>query len=239
MLLRLCVASFVCALAGGSTTASAGSSMGEPATSAVMKKSTSKSRMATKFRLPRGRNKVEFVVPESQLRTDPAPRPSGNLEIFNIATRESAKVNIFNQDGSYNIAALEEVSHLLRCKRTGDKKDIAPRLLTKLGQIYDHFGGHRIEVVSGYRNQRRTSSHHFDGSATDIRITGVLPGKLRAFAETLDEGGMGIGIYPRSGFVHVDVRPPPSFRWIDWARNNPNSPDKRPPRGWKSKKLQS
>ena len=50
---------------------------------------------------------------------------------------------------------------------------------------------------------------------------------------------MGIGLYPRGQFVHIDVRPLPSYRWIDNARPNPNSPDKRPPRGWKRKKLQS
>ena len=50
---------------------------------------------------------------------------------------------------------------------------------------------------------------------------------------------MGIGLYPRAQFVHLDVRPLPSYRWIDNARPNPNSNDKRPPRGWKRKKLQS
>ena len=30
---------------------------------------------------------------------------------------------------------------------------------------------------------------------------------------------MGIGIYPASGFVHIDFRAPgdPSFRWTDWS----------------------
>ena len=51
---------------------------------------------------------------------------------------------------------------------------------------------------------------------------GVPPKKMRsAFASTLDPGGMGIGIYPRSKFVHIDVRPPPSYRWIDNARPQP------------------
>ena len=43
----------------------------------------------------------------------------------------------------------------------------------------------------------------------------MSPKKIEAFAETLDRGGMGIGIYPRSQFVHIDVRSPPSYRWID------------------------
>ena len=48
-----------------------------------------------------------------------------------------------------------------------------------------------------------------------------------------------IGIYPRAGFVHVDVRPPPSYRWTDFARSDPDNPDKRPPKGWKRRKLTS
>ena len=28
---------------------------------------------------------------------------------------------------------------------------------------------------------------------------------------------MGIGIYPRAGFVHVDIRPEPSYRWTDYS----------------------
>jgi hypothetical protein len=50
---------------------------------------------------------------------------------------------------------------------------------------------------------------------------------------------MGVGLYPRSEFVHVDVRPLPSYRWIDYAKSDPDNPDKRPPRGWKRKKLNS
>jgi len=114
-----------------------------------------------------------------------------------------------------------------------------PRLLVILSHVYDHFGKRRIEVTSGYRNQRRTSSYHFRGSATDIVVPGVKPAKLRAFVETLDSGGMGIGLYPRAGFVHVDVRPPPSYRWIDYNPVDHSDPARRPPRGWKRKRLQS
>ena len=85
-----------------------------------------------------------------------------------------------------------------------------------LSRIYDHFGK-RIELVSGFRNQKRTSSFHFHGSASDIRIPGVSDKVLHKFVQSLDTGGMGIGIYPRAGFVHVDIRPEPSYRWTDYA----------------------
>jgi uncharacterized protein YcbK (DUF882 family) len=179
------------------------------------------------------------VVPEAKLRQDPLPRPSGNLHLVFPGVKDEVEVNIYNADGSYNLAALEEASHVLRCRRTETEKPMDPQLLMLLSHVYDHFGGKPLEVVSGYRNQRKQTSNHFKGTASDIRIAGVPPKKLREFAETLDGGGMGIGIYPKSGFVHIDVRPPPSYRWVDYSAPGSNEAEKRPPRGWKRKKLQS
>jgi uncharacterized protein YcbK (DUF882 family) len=184
---------------------------------------------------------IGHVVPEDKLRVDPLPRPSGNLvmESLNDPEEGQVKVNIYNPDGSYNLDALEQLNHILRCRRTDTETDMDPQLLTTLSQIYDHFGK-PLEIVSGYRNQRKQTSNHFKGRASDIRIAGVSPKKIEAFAETLDRGGMGIGIYPRSQFVHIDVRSPPSFRWTDWSPPNSNAAEKRPPRGFKKrKKLES
>ena len=204
----------------------------EPAVAKAAKRGASKQKRRRKSRV------VGHVVPEGQLRIQPLDRPSGRLVLYGLNTGESADLNIYNPDGSYNVEQLELASNMLRCKRTDTSKPIEPRLLALLSHVYDHFGK-RLEVVSGYRNQRKQTSYHFKGSASDIRISGVPPKKIVAFASTLDEGGMGIGIYPRARFVHIDVRPPPSYRWIDNARPRANSPDKLPPRGWKRKKLQS
>jgi uncharacterized protein YcbK (DUF882 family) len=179
------------------------------------------------------------VVAEESLRQEPLKRPSGNLHLVFPGVKDEVEVNIYNADGSYNIEALEEASHVLRCRRTDAEKPMDPQLLMLLSHVYDHFGGKALEIVSGYRNQRKQTSNHFKGTASDIRIAGVAPKKIKEYAETLDGGGMGIGIYPRSGFVHIDVRPPPSYRWIDYSPPNSNASEKRPPRGWKRKKLQS
>jgi uncharacterized protein YcbK (DUF882 family) len=179
------------------------------------------------------------LVTEDKLRKRLPPPPSGNLYLYRPVEKESLKVNIFNPDGSYNVDAIQAASHMLRCRRTDTQKEMEPRLLAVLSHVFDHFGEQRIDVVSGYRNQRKTTSYHYKGTAADIRIEGVPARKLKAFVETLDAGGMGIGIYPVTGFVHIDVRPPPSYRWVDYARSNPDAVQKRPPRWFKKKRLQS
>ena len=191
----------------------------------------------------RGKHGAKFsgrVVNENELRTDPLPRPSGNLEIISVNnSNDHAKVNIYNKDGSYSLTSLEELNEVLRCRRTDDEKPIDIQLLTWMSLIYDHFGAKPLQIVSGYRNQRKQSSNHAKGRAMDIRIEGVAPKQIRAFAETLDRGGMGIGLYPVSQFVHIDVRSPPSYRWIDRSPPGSNASEKRPPRGWHRKKLES
>ena len=179
---------------------------------------------------------VSLVLLAHAAQVEPAlPPPSGNLRLVHFFRRESVKVNIYNSDGSYNARALKAVSHFLRCQRTNAKKGIEPRLLTILSQVYDHFGGRPIAVTSGYRYQRNTSSYHYRGTATDIFVRGVTPADLRAFVETLDSGDMGIGFYPRRGFVHVDIRSR-SARWVDLSPVASTDPSRLPPRGWQKKK---
>jgi uncharacterized protein YcbK (DUF882 family) len=193
---------------------------------------------ASKRRVRRG-SLLGWVVPDSELRTSPAPRPSGDIRVYSINYKEELQTNIYNPDGSYSVEAAKQIAHVFRCRRTGEEHEIDPRLLTILSQVNDRFGGRPMELLSGYRFQRRTTSNHFHGTAADIRVAGVRPRDLRDFVHTLDAGGMGVGFYPKVGFVHVDVRPAPSFRWIDNSRSNPDARDKQPPRGWKRRKLES
>lgn len=214
--------------------------LAEPSQSArsVDAAGTNRTRRDSRDKRRRKKKVVGHAVPAGQLRAAPLPLPSGRVRLLGLASREQADIDLFNDDGSFDVDELREANHMLRCKRTDSEKPIDPRLLVILSHVYDHYQK-RIEIVSGYRYQRKQTSFHFKGSATDIRIPGVPPKKLVQFVSTLDTGGMGIGLYPRSKFVHIDIRPMPSYRWIDNARPNPNSADKRPPRGWKRKKLQS
>lgn len=87
---------------------------------------------------------------------------------------------------------------------------ISDQLVELLQKIRDHFGK-AVVITSGYRSAKHnkavggaTYSQHLYGTAADIKVTGVKPSVVAAYAETLLVGTGGIGIY--STFVHVDVR---------------------------------
>jgi len=148
-------------------------------------------------------------------------RPSGDVWVYAENLGEQVKVNIYKSDGSFNDAALAQLDDLFRCVRSGEVRAVRPQLYEHLSRIYDHFGGRRIDLISGFRFVDRSSSRHYHASAMDIRVRGVSLRAQYAYAATLDTGDMGLGFYPTSNFIHVDFRAPgePSYRWVDRSGN--------------------
>lgn len=159
---------------------------------------------------------------KSELRpvtAEPLARPSGEIWLRAENLDEEVEINIYNEDGSFNDSSLAMLDDLFRCARTGEVRAVKRELYEHLSRIYDHFGKQRIDLVSGFRFAERNSSRHFHASAMDIKIAGVSNRDMYRYAESLDGGGMGIGIYPNSGFIHLDFRAPgePSYRWTDYS----------------------
>ncbi len=154
---------------------------------------------------------------KSTLRTEPLAKPSGDVWVKVDNLNEEVKVNIYKADGTFDDASLAKLDDAFRCVRTGAVRAVRSELYEQLSRFYDHFEGKQIHLVSGFRFAERNSSRHYHASAMDIRIPGVSIREMYSFAETLDAGGMGVGIYPTSGFIHVDFRAPgePSYRWTD------------------------
>lgn len=107
----------------------------------------------------------------------------------------------------------------LRCHYTNKQSAMNPRLVRLLYQAGRHWPGKRIEVVSGFRNPtvaKNPHSPHMKGLACDFRVAGVKNTELRDYLR----GNMkkvGIGYYPNSSFVHLDVRKDRSAFWIDYS----------------------
>jgi hypothetical protein len=94
-----------------------------------------------------------------------------------------------------------------------------PRLLGMLARVARQFPGREIEIVSGYRPSANphAGSRHAHARAIDLRVTGVSRSRLRDFLRTLPNAG--VGYYPNSVFVHLDVRDAGEgpARWTDYA----------------------
>jgi LysM repeat protein len=119
--------------------------------------------------------------------------------------------------------ASSKINWLLGAESDGPRID--PRLIRLLAQVSDAFGGREVRVVSGYRTQSWVNaSKHKDGRALDFSILGVPNEALRDYLRTLPD--VGVGYYPNSSFVHLDVRPGGAY-WVDYA--GPGEPPRKHP----------
>lgn len=100
--------------------------------------------------------------------------------------------------------------------------DVHPRLLDLLYGAVLHFDAPNILLTSGYRPDKVTS-YHAHGRALDFQVPDVT---CRDLAEHMRSYGfVGVGIYPRTGSVHLDVRQK-SYFWISYAPRGVRWPEK-------------
>jgi uncharacterized protein YcbK (DUF882 family) len=120
------------------------------------------------------------------------------------------------ENGAYVPDALGAVNHVLRDWRTGQVHVIEPKLLDLLTALQSRLGkDERFDVICGYRSAATNAmlhdrssevavhSLHLVGQAIDIHLPGVELASLRDAAMSLGLGG--VGYYPESDFVHVDI----------------------------------
>ncbi len=137
------------------------------------------------------------------------------LRFYNLHTAEQLKTTYW-ADGRYVPESLAEINHILRDFRTGEVFQIAPNLLDTLHELNLELDSQQpYEIISGFRSPKtnallRGQSHgvaqnslHMKGMAADVRVPGRTLEKLRRAAISLRAGG--VGYYPSSQFVHIDV----------------------------------
>jgi uncharacterized protein YcbK (DUF882 family) len=156
------------------------------------------------------------ILPGTLLGAIQAPQsPERTLALYNLHTGETLKTAYWVQ-GEYLSQALSEINHILRDFRTEEILPIDTGLLDLLHDLHNTTGSRgMLHVVSGYRSpatnaRLRENSHgvaghsmHMVGKAADIRVPGYSLSSLRKAATDLKGGG--VGYYPDSDFVHVDV----------------------------------
>jgi uncharacterized protein YcbK (DUF882 family) len=137
------------------------------------------------------------------------------LSFQNLHTGERLRIDYW-VEGRYIPEALQTVDHLLRDFRTGDVHPIEPGLLDALSALRGMLDTESdFQVISGYRSPKTnemlhergggvaSTSLHMRGMAIDVRLGDRPLPRLREAALRLAAGG--VGYYPKSNFVHIDV----------------------------------
>jgi uncharacterized protein YcbK (DUF882 family) len=143
-----------------------------------------------------------------------------HLRMHHLHTGEDIDV-VYRIGDTYIPNALDQLNHFLRDHRTEDVSSYDPKefdllhaLMTRLGRpngVIDIICGYRTPESNNFLRTRSADtgvaehSQHMLAKAIDIRVPGVSTVTLRNAALALHAGG--VGFYPVSQFVHVDVGP--------------------------------
>jgi len=142
--------------------------------------------------------------------------PDRRLAFYNTHTGERLEI-VYRRGDQYIADALAKLDYFLRDHVTGEIHHFDPRLFDVLSDLIVSVGhpGSVINVVCGYRTPSTNAflrahstgvsknSLHMQAEAIDLRIPGIDTLVLRKAALALHRGG--VGYYPRSDFIHVDV----------------------------------
>jgi uncharacterized protein YcbK (DUF882 family) len=144
------------------------------------------------------------------------PRP---LVLMPLRGHERMILSPESAAGGFDTEDLELAQRAL-ATRDGASHPIHPRLIELLYRAVRRFEAPYVYVISGYRAGRATS-RHTQGRAIDFVLPGVSDRRLASYVRGL--GFVGVGIYPVSGFVHLDVRSR-SYFWSD--SSGPDQPSR-------------
>ncbi len=154
------------------------------------------------------------------------PKKRGYLELKSTVGRWSGQAVV---DGwTIPEEARVGIARTLASWRSGAEERIHGRLIRLLVRVSDQFGGRPIRIVSGFRphGEARYTPHskHTLGRAVDFSVPGIPNDVLRDYLrQTMKD--VGVGYYPNSTHVHLDIREEDAY-WVDYS-----SPGKPPSYG--------
>lgn len=143
------------------------------------------------------------------------PAPPRAIAFENLHTGERLDLTYW-KGGAPIAPAMRRIEHLFRDHRANAVHGIAPELIDLLHDLRLALESPApIQIISGYRSPGTNAklaqassgvasgSLHMRGMAVDIRVPGRALTAVRDAALALGRGG--VGFYPRSDFVHLDI----------------------------------
>lgn len=145
------------------------------------------------------------------------PMSERMLSFDNLHTGERLTAPFWSH-GHYHQDGLAEIDYILRDWRTDEVVQIDRGLFDLLYELRRRLDTNApFQIISGYRSPETNAmlrnvslgvaknSYHVKGMAIDIRVPGRDLRTLQRTALRMRAGG--VGYYPKSDFVHVDVGP--------------------------------
>jgi hypothetical protein len=154
---------------------------------------------------------------DSLLASKSNPTPSRPLAAGDVARRPVWAHNL----RTHEIRVLEgmteqdERSAFFRCWFTAKQGPIPAALVDRILESARHFGVREVRIISGFRAPKYNlmlrkkgrevaeQSEHSEGLAIDFFLPGI--GTRELYDWLLQHHGGGVGFYPVSEFVHVDL----------------------------------
>lgn len=144
------------------------------------------------------------------------PAPVYQLNLYETHRQQRIDI-VYRRGNEYLPDAIAKLDYFLRDHLNGAVPHYDPRVFDLLVRLSDAVGepNAEIDVICGYRSPATNHylrehsegvaqhSLHMLAEAIDIRMPGVTTETLRETALALHRGG--VGFYPHSNFVHVDV----------------------------------
>lgn len=144
--------------------------------------------------------------------------PERRLNLHNINTQETFS-GVYWRNGIYDVDAMQRLNVVLRDHRANKITRMDPKLFDALWDVSHGLDAddEPFKVICAFRSRqtnnakRKTArgvareSYHTRGMAIDVALEGRSLRAVATEAKSLAAGG--VGVYNRSGFVHLDVGP--------------------------------
>jgi uncharacterized protein YcbK (DUF882 family) len=154
----------------------------------------------------------DFALAATTAGALPATR---SLAFRSLHTGEEVQAT-YLRDGRLQAEGLQVLNHVLRDWRSGEVWGIDPQLFDLLYSLHKGMDSKQpFDLISGYRSPKTNAqlasnsngvakrSLHMQGKATDICLPERDLRALHKAALALNAGG--VGLYSKSGFIHVDT----------------------------------
>jgi uncharacterized protein YcbK (DUF882 family) len=164
---------------------------------------------------PAQQTKKDLAAQAKSTRHGPPPtpgtRPARLVNLYNFWTKEWLAIDAAAPPPQAT------VNRFLRDHFTNKPAAMEPRLVSMLVAAASNFHSEIVDVVSGFRHpkynlilrkkghQVARDSQHTHGNAIDFYLPNVPARTLQTWAMAQKLGG--VGLYPESGFVHMDTGP--------------------------------